>query len=221
MRRLLELYDDLYGELDRAAIAYDDGVHAKHRLTRYYDFFVDRIQAGERVLDIGCGKGELALDIAERAGATVVGIDHNPAHLEFARSRSSHARVTYAAGDVLRELPPGHFDVVVLSNVLEHFEHRVQLLHRLTASASPGRVLVRVPVRERHWTIPLREELGLQHFSDPTHHIEYEPGAFRRELASAGLEVTELLVTWGEIWATARPEGDAARDVPRTPPVGV
>ena len=77
------------------------GVHAKHRLTRYHDFFVDRIEQGERVLDVGCGKGELAHDIAERTGANVTAIDANPWMLEFARKRSAHPRVTYVQADAV------------------------------------------------------------------------------------------------------------------------
>src|SRR5262249_13409272 len=73
VRELLVTYDDVYRELDLAAIAYEDGVHPKHRLTRYHDFFVERVQPGERVLDIGSGKGELAHDLVARSGALVVG----------------------------------------------------------------------------------------------------------------------------------------------------
>jgi SAM-dependent methyltransferase len=205
MRRLLVLHDELYRELDRAAIAYDGGVHVKHRVTRYHDFFVARVRPGERVLDVGCGKGELARDLAERAAAEVVGIDDDPSHLAFARARSAHPRVTYLEGTVPAALPPGRFDVVVLSNVLEHFEHRVELLRALVESAAPTRVLVRVPVHARHWTVPVREELGLAHFSNPGHWVEYDPDGLRAELADAGLEVTELMVVWGEIWASAQP----------------
>jgi SAM-dependent methyltransferase len=205
MRRLLELHDDLYKELDQGAIGYGDGVHVKHRVTRYHDFFVTRVRPGERVLDIGCGKGELAHDLAERASAVVVGIDDDPAHLGFARSRSAHPRVDYVEGSVPETLPDGRFDVVVLSNVLEHFEHRVPLLRTLVASAGPRRVLVRVPMRARHWSVPVREELGLAHFSDPGHWTEYDEDGLRAELAAAGLDVVELIVTWGEIWAAAEP----------------
>ena len=205
MRRLLVLHDELYREVDRAAIAYDGGVHVKHRVTRYHDFFVERVEPGERVLDVGCGKGELARDLAERAGAEVVGIDNDHGHLAFARSRSGHPNVTYVEGTVPNALPPGHFDVVILSNVLEHFEHRVELLQSLVASATPARVLVRVPVHARHWTVPVREELGLAHFSNAGHWVEYDPDGLRAELAAAGLETAELIVVWGEIWAGARP----------------
>lgn len=205
VRRVLQAYDDAYAAADIAAIRYDDGVHAKHRLTRYHDFFVERVQPGDRVLDVGSGKGELAHDLVARAGAEVVGIDNDPRHLAFARERFVDDRLTFVEGDALSALPAGHFDVVVLSNVLEHVPDRVALLRRLVEEATPARVLVRVPALARDWTVPLREEVGLPHFSDPGHHVEYDVETLTRELAEAGLRVTELLQVWGEIWAVAEP----------------
>jgi SAM-dependent methyltransferase len=205
VRELLTSYDDVYRRLDEAAIAYDDGVHVKHRLTGYHDFFVERVCTGERVLDLGCGKGELAHDLVVRAGATVVGVDNDPSHLAFARSHFRHERLEFGDGDVLRALPAGHFDVVVLSNVLEHLGGRVDFLRRVVASASPSRVLFRVPVYARDWTVPLKQEVGLPAYWDPDHEIEYDAASFRAELAEAGLEVSELRLEWGEIWAEAAP----------------
>jgi SAM-dependent methyltransferase len=203
VRELLVSYDDVYQALDRAAIAYDGGVHVKHRLTRYHDFFVQRVRPGERVLDIGSGKGELAFDLATRAGATVVGVDNDPSHLSFARERHAHERVEFLEGDVLRDLPNGHFDVVVLSNVLEHLEPRVEFLRQVLESATPHRILVRVPVYARDWTVPLKAEVGLRAYWEPDHAIEYAPETLRDELAEAGLEISELILVWGEIWAVA------------------
>jgi SAM-dependent methyltransferase len=206
MRQLLEVYDDAYHGVDLGAIAYDDGVHAKHRLTRYHDFFVDRIGPGERVLDVGCGKGELAQDIATRSGATVIGIDASPWMLEFARTRSTHPNVTYLQADATTYSPDEPVDVVVLSNVLEHIGPRVELLRALRENAGARRLLLRVPQFERDWTVPLRREVGLPYFSDPEHKIEYDPTLLRDELAQAGWEMGEPQLNWGEIWveATAR-----------------
>jgi SAM-dependent methyltransferase len=205
VRELLTAYDDVYASLDQAAIEYDGGVHVKHRLTQYHDFFVERVRPGERVLDVGSGKGELAFDLATRAGATVVGLDNDPSHLAFARSRFSHARIEFRQGDVLDDVPPGHFDVVVLSNVLEHLAPRVAVLRGLLTSATPSRLLLRVPVYARDWTVPLKQEVGMSPYWDVDHEIEYDEDAFRDELREAGLEVSELSVNWGEIWATAVP----------------
>jgi SAM-dependent methyltransferase len=206
LRRLFVLYDELFRRIDVLAIAYDDGVHAKHRLTRYHDFFVERVHPGERVLDIGCGKGEMAYDLAARAGAEVTGIDINPFYLDFAEARFRHARVTFVKGDALEDLPGERFDVVVLSNVLEHIEHREDLLRAIIERTRPNRILLRVPMENRDWLVPLKRELGLAHFSDPTHFVEYDEQSFTDELRRGGLTITHLQVSWGEIWAEARPE---------------
>lgn len=204
MRQLLQAYQDAYVGADLGAIAYDEGVHAKHRLTRYHDFFVDRIHGGERVLDVGCGKGELAFDIAERSGATVIAVDASPWMLQFARERFSHPHVTYVHADAIGYVPDEPVDVAVLSNVLEHIEQRVELLQGLRERAGARRLLIRVPVLERDWTVPLRRELGLFHFSDPEHKVEYDVELLRRELTAGGWTMTEPQLVWGEIWAEAR-----------------
>jgi SAM-dependent methyltransferase len=203
MRELLQIYQDAYVGVDLGAIEYDGGVHAKHRLTHYHDFFVDRIEPGERVLDVGCGKGELAYDIAERADANVTAIDASPWMLEFARKRFAHPRVTYVQADAVGYEPNEPVDVAVLSNVLEHIAQRVELLRALRESAGAKRLLLRVPVLERDWTVPLRREVGLPHFSDPEHQVEYDPQLLRDELAAGEWEMGEPRLIWGEIWVEA------------------
>jgi SAM-dependent methyltransferase len=203
LRELLELEAELEDGLDHTAIRYDDGVHAKHRLMRYHDFFVDRIRPGERVLDLGCGKGELAADVAARAGAHVTGVDWNPDYLRFGRGR--YADVEFVQAD-LREFEPDHpYDVLVLSNVLEHLPGREELLRGLVARTGASRLLIRVPLLARSWTVPLRQELGLPHFSDPTHEVEYDRESFAAEMRAAGFEVVHEELAWGELWAEVRP----------------
>lgn len=205
MRELLEIYADAFHSMDRGAIDYDGGIHVKHRLTRYHDFFVRNVSAGERVLDVGCGKGELAYDVAERSGATVVAIDRARWALDFARTHFSHPRVSYVESDVRTYRSAGSFDAAILSNVLEHVGPRVELLRSLREEMGVGRLLIRVPAIDRDWVVPLREELGLDHFSDPEHEVEYTPDLLRDELATAGWSMGEPRLTWGEIWVVATP----------------
>lgn len=209
LRALLRIEADLQLRIDGAAIAYDGGVHPKHRLTGYHDFFADRIRPGERVLDVGCGIGALAHDLAARSGARVTGIDVDPGRLRFARERYRHELLDFVEADALDYRPAERFDVVVLSNVLEHLGPRVELLRRLATATGASRFLIRVPLLTRHWHVPLRRELGLPHLSDATHELEYEPATLEAELAKAGLAVAELRVEWGEIWAVAQPAGDS------------
>jgi 2-polyprenyl-3-methyl-5-hydroxy-6-metoxy-1,4-benzoquinol methylase len=208
LRALLTLQDELFRRVDLLAVDLDGGVHAKHRIMRYHDFFVDRIRPGESVLDVGCGKGELAYDLTQRAGARVTGIDVNREALAFARSRFASDGLELVEADGRTWDPGRRYDVVILSNVLEHIEDRVVFLRRLVAVARPRRMLVRVPVLERDWSVGLRRELGLFYFSDPTHHTEYDGAQLVAELASAGLEATEVHQRWGELWAVAEPRAD-------------
>jgi SAM-dependent methyltransferase len=203
MRELLQVYGDAYVGVDLGAIDYDGGVHAKHRLTRYHDFFIERIRPGERVLDVGSGKGELAHDIADRAGATVVAVDASPWMLEFARERFAHPRITFVQADAVDFVPDEPVQVAVLSNVLEHIDPRVALLRALRERAGAKRLLIRVPVLDRDWTVPLRREVGIPHFSDPEHKVEYDPQLLREELSAAGWEMGEPRLVWGEIWVEA------------------
>jgi SAM-dependent methyltransferase len=46
------------------------------------------LQQNHRVLDLGCGRGELALRLIERFGATVVGVELSPYMLDAARERA-------------------------------------------------------------------------------------------------------------------------------------
>ena len=92
-----------------------------------------------------------------------------------------------------------------MSNVLEHLDGRVEFLRGVVSSATPDRLLFRVPVYERDWTVPLRDEVGLLSYWDRDHTVEYSPETFIAELGDAGLEVDELVLRWGEIWASARP----------------
>jgi SAM-dependent methyltransferase len=200
--RLLFRLDRWFYYLEgQVAAFYGDGIHTKHRHMRYHDFFVSRILPDEQVLDIGCGIGEVARDIAERAQADVVGIDLNAASITAAQSRNAHPRVQYMVGDALQLLPERPFDVIVLSNVLEHLPNRPQFLQNVVKTARPSRFLIRVPLFERDWRVPLKKELGVEWRLDPTHEIEYTVETFAGEMAEAGLRIACQEIRWGEIWA--------------------
>lgn len=209
LRFLLRLDAALYLLQGQKAIEYDGGIHTKHRHMRYHDFFVGRTHVGERVLDIGCGIGAVAYDVAEKAGAYVTGIDLSPENIQQAQLRRSHPRVRYILGDVLRDLPSKQFDVVIMSNVLEHLENRVEFLRDVQANLTPSRWLIRVPLFERDWRVPLKQELGLDYRLDPTHRIEYTQESFAEEIQQAGLEMVHQEVRWGEIWAELKPCEDS------------
>ncbi|MDX2132021.1 MAG: methyltransferase domain-containing protein [Planctomycetota bacterium] len=214
-RVLFGLDARLYEWLGESAIESDGGLHPKHRLTRYHEFFVQRVRAGERVIDLGCGVGALACAIAQQAGAHVTGLDLSEANVRACRERAARAgvseRSSFDIGDITTTRVPGSFDVVVLSNVLEHLTQRAARLAVWRAWYGAERFLVRVPAFDRDWRVPFRKELGLEWRLDPTHETEYTRDQLRSELREAGLEVRECVAIWGEYWVEAHvPRPDPA-----------
>ncbi len=65
-----------------------------------------------RVLDVGCGAGAFAAELARRVEHVDV-IDRSPAMIEAAR-QTTPANVSCILGDVMRDpLPPGTYDAIV------------------------------------------------------------------------------------------------------------
>lgn len=212
LRFVLGLEADFYPLEGRLSVAYDKGLHTKHRHMRYHDFFVERIAAGDRVLDIGCGPGKLAYEIGSRADAKVLAVDIMAHHIERARRDFQHPNISYEVADATVDLPGGPFDVAVLSNVLEHLHERPAFLEKVLAAARPKRVLIRVPLFERDWRVPLKKELGLEWRLDKDHKTEYTLDQVADELDEAGLTITHQEVHWGEVWLEAQPSAETDAD---------
>ncbi len=73
---------------------YDPVVRATTREGRFKEMLVEQAaaEAGQRVLDLGCGTGTLAIQVKQRQpGAEVIGLDADPAMLERGRSKASEA----------------------------------------------------------------------------------------------------------------------------------
>jgi len=176
----------------------EGGIHPKHRLTKYHEFFVNNISSEDAVLDVGCGNGFLTCDIARKA-KHVTGIDLNPKNIKFAKTHFYKDNINYVVGDATKFEFGAKYDVVVLSNVLEHIDKRIEFLRRIRKLA--GRFLIHVPCINRDWLTYYKRELGLFYFLDKTHKIEYTIDTLRNELAHAGMEIKSASIQFGEIWA--------------------
>ncbi len=203
---LLNLDTLIYKMAGTKSIEYDKGSHVKHRITKYHKFFASRIAPADRVLDIGCGKGEVAYKIAVKSASSVVGVDCNEQSIIFAQENYRHPKLKFIHDDATKFLPPEKFDVVILSNVLEHIEERNSFLQKINRQVQPKRYLIRVPMFNRDWRVPLKKELGLPYLLDDTHFTEYTQESFEKEMTSSGLSVVHLEICWSEIWAEAIPD---------------
>jgi SAM-dependent methyltransferase len=109
-----------------------DAIFAHPRLAQVYDAFDGprddlpaylALAAGlnaDRVLDLGCGTGSLAIALA-RAGRTVVAVDPAAASLAVARAKDKDATVTWIHGDAAAA-PPACADLAMMTgNVAQVF----------------------------------------------------------------------------------------------------
>src|SRR5205085_9296388 len=76
---------------------------------------------GRRVLDLGCGAGQLAHYLATSGAAEVIGVDVSERMLALARAGWAHPRVTYSRGAVEDvAFPAARFELVVSSLVFHY-----------------------------------------------------------------------------------------------------
>jgi ubiquinone/menaquinone biosynthesis C-methylase UbiE len=104
------------------------------------------IGPGMRVLDVGCGAGDVALQAARLVGPTgaVVGIDLSAKALETAAARAEDAGIgnfSARTADIMSLPPTPEFDAVTGRMILAHVPDPVGVLRHLAQFVRPGGVL--------------------------------------------------------------------------------
>jgi SAM-dependent methyltransferase len=156
------LYDATYGEFDLGARrrvrleTYGEDIGQNGWLTaEEWRTAAGRLALGPgaKVLDVACGSGGPALELARRTGATVVGVDVNGHAIatagELAQRGGLGARVRFEEADASKPLPfpNGSFDAVVCIDAVNHLPDRRAVLsdwHRLLRPG--GSLLLTDPV---------------------------------------------------------------------------
>jgi 2-polyprenyl-6-hydroxyphenyl methylase/3-demethylubiquinone-9 3-methyltransferase len=117
-----------------------------------------RVPAGGLVADVGCGHGLLSALLAlGDSRRTVHGVDPDPRKIEWARSgpgRLPNVRTEVGTVESLAERLPGHFDAVVVSDVLyllpvERWPGFLREVRRLLRPG--GRLLLKEAEGDRSW----------------------------------------------------------------------
>jgi SAM-dependent methyltransferase len=102
--------------------------------------YVARLQRGLDVLDLGCGNGWMAHQLAALPNVRVYGLDLNRRELaQAARVFIERPRLKFLYGDVFAApLPPRSFHLIVSASVIQYFADLPALLRRLLELCVPG-----------------------------------------------------------------------------------
>lgn len=135
------------------------------------------VRPGSRVLDLGCGDGQLLAHLAAELGCTGTGVDMDPGSLRAAIRRGVPV-VQLDLDTELTEFADASYDLVVVSQTLQAARHPDQVLREVVRIA--GRGVVSVPnfglwkhrahllARGR---MPLSEELPHPWYATPNIHL--------------------------------------------------
>jgi 2-polyprenyl-3-methyl-5-hydroxy-6-metoxy-1,4-benzoquinol methylase len=106
------------------------------------------VKEGGRILEIGCGTGQLSYLLATRTDASVIGSDLCKPFIESAHKTYSHPRLSYQVFDFNQKLTDslpeiGRFDAVVGNGILHHLYHNLdEALSQIRSLVKPGGKIV-------------------------------------------------------------------------------
>src|SRR5712692_7658765 len=137
------------------------------------------LSPGYRVLEVGCGTGNILRALQEVCPAgSVTGMDLHPEGLRYARRRSS---CSLLQGDIHQPPFTSAFDVIGAFDVLEHLPDDARVLRDLEAMLKPGgTLLVTVPAHPSLWS----------YFDEYSHHCRrYTRVGLQQKLEGAGYHI--------------------------------
>ena len=184
-----------------ALIGYLEAVAALPEVRRVHDETAALLDArpGERVLEVGCGLGADARELAARVApdGEVVAIDISQAMVDAATERHDGSTVTYRKASVT-ELPfdDASFDVVRTERVLQHVPDVDLACREIARVLRPGGRVLAYDTDWGSFAIDLADadlvRRCVTHLS--TRFIQYRAGLeLRRRLAGAGLRADTVV----------------------------
>jgi SAM-dependent methyltransferase len=187
-----ELFERRYAELRRDPY-HDPFTYSRRKIEQVLAGYLDALPDGARLLDVGCGTGDLLSRVGKRFECA--GCDPSDEMMERARKHNPGAAFAHATAE---ELPygDGSFDVVLCIEVIRYLPAPEAALREIARVLAPGGLALVTFAPARSTTLyPLVNELssrvklpGLTHVRQYFH----TAGEAERLVAAAGLERTDL-----------------------------
>ena len=178
-----------YENADGVTSGYDNYLADREILAIFFNLQLDTIErhlgSRGRLLDVGCAVGFL-LDEARRRGWRTAGVELS----EFA---SNYARQTMhldVRSQTLRDAqcPGGHFDAVVMDDVVEHFgDPEAELRETWRVTRSGGVLLIHTPNVDSPWYTLMRKHWV--HLKPGEHLYYFSPSTLSTLLGRVGFRV--------------------------------
>ena len=160
------------------------------------------VPRGGYVLDVGCGTGAVTVEIRDKAGATVLGIEPSAERAAACRARGIETLECLFPSPLIPTHRP--FDAIIFTDVLEHLADPGSALVEARKLLAPGGVIIASVPNVAHWSV--RQDLLFGKFEykpygimDATHLRWFTARSLRRLFESNGFTVTRQLTAPG-VW---------------------
>jgi 2-polyprenyl-3-methyl-5-hydroxy-6-metoxy-1,4-benzoquinol methylase len=115
-------------------------------IARYVRDHAREFAAGDvhSILDVGSGEGQLGFALQDVwSGSSLTGVERDPMAVSKANQEAarSHHAAHFVEGDVQLGLPPGPYDLVLMSLILAHTQQPAAVLERAYGVMRPGATL--------------------------------------------------------------------------------
>ncbi len=176
-------------------LVYPGEEHPKYKIINYEKFFLENVSPKDKLLEVGCFKGNLSYALSCKA-RRVVGIELDREKFLQAKARYQNNNLCFIWGDVTKFKFKEKFDTVILSNVLEHIDERIEFLLKLRKISD--KIILRVPLITRDWLSYYKMKQGFEYRLDSAHYLEYTEEGIEEELKKGGWKPYSSKVKFGE-----------------------
>jgi len=104
---------------------------------------------GKRVLDVGCGTGNFAREVAKKDAKYVLGIDYADEAIKIAEKTNKRKNLKFKKLDVIKL--DEKFDIIVSIGTIEHMDNPIKIIKKLKSCLNKnGKIILTTP----NWTNP-------------------------------------------------------------------